>query len=234
MDIKDRCKILKRFYEIYDEFVAGIDKACRKYCATCCTCNVTATTLEGLLVYEHLSTSADSAILAQIRASADQPRFRPAITINEMAHRCSRGEDIPDETGDPGAGSCPWLKANACSFYKVRPFGCRAMVSTMDCAGSGTADMPEYVLSVNNLFMQYIEALDIPGFSGNMIDIMHFLKTDTQRQAYTSRQLRAHPDRLLTNRPVSILMIPPQHHPRIRPLLQTLQETVKLFLGKRR
>ncbi len=226
MDIQNRCRILQRFYEIYDAFSAGIEKACRKYCATCCTCNVTATTLEGLLIYDHLKTCGDSGALAQIALSADQPHFKPSITINQMADRCARGQDIPDETGDPATGFCPWLETGACSLYALRPFGCRAMLSTMDCAGSGAADMPDFVLSVNNLFMQYIEALDVPGFSGNLIDVLHFLATDMHRQAYANRQLDFKPKGLVTNRPVSMLMIPPQHHKRIQPMLKALQEAV--------
>ena len=47
MNLQRKMAVLERIYEIYDNFTKGLDVACKKQCANCCTCNVTMTTLEG-------------------------------------------------------------------------------------------------------------------------------------------------------------------------------------------
>lgn len=47
MNIDKKRVVLEQIYEIYDNFSKGFDVACKKYCANCCTRNVTMTTLEG-------------------------------------------------------------------------------------------------------------------------------------------------------------------------------------------
>ncbi|MBW1709950.1 MAG: hypothetical protein JRJ73_08730, partial [Deltaproteobacteria bacterium] len=50
MDLNLKIAVLDQICRIYDEFVAKLDIACEKYCADCCTRNVTMTTLEGYLM----------------------------------------------------------------------------------------------------------------------------------------------------------------------------------------
>ena len=47
MNLAKKLVVLEQIYEIYDNFAKGLDVACKKYCANCCTRNVTMTTLEG-------------------------------------------------------------------------------------------------------------------------------------------------------------------------------------------
>ncbi len=224
MDIKDRCDRLKRIYAAYDAFAADMDRACREHCASCCTCNVTGTTLEGWLIHDRLrSGGADrAAFLEMLPKIAPPRRFQPKVTINGMAALCMQEKALPEEENDPAAGRCPLIENELCSLYAVRPFGCRAMLSTVDCTGRGEACMPPLILSANNVVMQYIEALDRPGATGNMIDILIFLSDPAQRRAYESRQCRQWPRSLRLNQPFPVLMIPPEHRKAIQPLLRAL------------
>lgn len=223
------CRRLAAIYDIYDDFVADYDLACRKECAHCCTCNVTATSLEGLLIVRHLGATAKSPRLPPIEAAGDQPRFQPRTTINALADLCARGEEVPEEAADPNVGACPWLNDETCPIYAVRPFGCRAMVSRTDCGRTGEADMPEFVLTVNNVFLQYIESMDTNGLSGNLIDILLFLSAPEHRRAYEAQEkLNAH-NTLLANRPAPVLMVPPEHRQRIQPLLQKVYKAIQLL-----
>jgi len=54
MDLSDKIDVLDRIYKIYDSFADGLELACQKYCSTCCTRNVTMTTLEGYKIADHL------------------------------------------------------------------------------------------------------------------------------------------------------------------------------------
>ncbi len=230
MDIKSRCDRLKTIYAVHDEFTAGMDRACRKYCASCCTCNVTGTSLEGWLIHDRLTSGASeqTTFLEKLPEIACPGRFQPTVTINDMVGLCIQGKQLPDEQNDPAAGNCPLIEGDACAIYAVRPFGCRAMLSTVDCTGRAEAHMPPLLLSINNVVMQYIEALDRPGASGNLIDILLFLSNPAQRLAYENRQCHQWPQPLQPNRPFPALMIPPEHRADLQPLLQALKDAVKL------
>ena len=224
MDLQQRCELLQRLYRIHDGFISGIRRACREHCAACCTCNVTGTTLEGWWLLEQLrGAGTDLAAFAQKLSSMARPqRFNPQTTINEMAGLCVQGRELPEEHNDPAAGSCPMLEGDLCPIYEIRPFGCRAMLSTQDCTGAEEARMPPLVLSANHVVMQYIEALDRPGASGNMIDILLFLSDPARRRAYENRMRHQWPRPLRPNRPIPALLIPPEHRKAVQPLLETL------------
>jgi Fe-S-cluster containining protein len=226
MDIKDRCDRLKSIYAIYDEFTAGMHVACRRHCATCCTCNVTGTTLEAWLILDHLRTgTADCAGIDEaLSRSAPPRRFHPRVTINGMAALCMQGRDLPEELNDPAAGACRLLDGNICPIYDVRPFGCRAMLSTVACSLSAEACMPSLVLTINNIVMQVIEALDQPGASGNLIDLLLFLSDPVQCRAYENRLAYPWPQPLLPNQSMPVLMVPPEHRAAVQPLLRSLSK----------
>jgi hypothetical protein len=71
--------------------------------------------------------------------------------------------------------------------------------------------MPDYVLTVNNVFLQYIEALDKAGVQGNLIDVLIFSTSPGTSERH-----------VIKNHPLPVLMIPPEHRHRIRPLLEDL------------
>lgn len=227
MQIQKRLELLKKIYDIYDGFASNAQAKCHKGCSACCTCNVTATTMEGLLIYDYLVSQGWVEQLRNMMVMAPPSRFRPRVTINQMVALCTEGKDLPEETNDPTAGICSFLDDDICSLYPVRPFGCRAMLSSSDCRSGGEAQMPPFMLSVNNVIMQYIEAIDLPGGTGNLIDVLTVLSVDALREAYLVGQDLGGSQGLLFNRPFQVLMVPPEHRQSIRHLIQSLNAAVQ-------
>lgn len=223
MDLKTKLTILERMVEIYDRFVGEFDLACEKYCSHCCTANVTMTTLEGYRIISHLEEIGDMRCLETIARQARPDRFMPRVTINRMADICARDGDLPEEHLDPDAGPCPVLAGDACPLYPVRPFGCRCMVSARNCGETGFADMDPFILTVNDLFLQHVEHIDAQGYTGNFADVMQFLASDENRQNYAAGRLGEAPTGLVSNQPVFVLMIPPEHRQRVQPLLKQIR-----------
>ena len=161
-------------------------------------------------------------------ASATPPnRFQPAITINQMVMLCARGDELPPESNDPEAGPCAWLQDHTCPLYPVRPFACRAMISTSTCHPGGQACMPPFILSLNNVMMQYLEALDRPGASGNMADVLAFLSRADNRNGYLGQQLQTFEQPLIANHAFPVLMVPPEHRQPMQSFLQRVQAVLK-------
>lgn len=229
MQVQKRLELLKKIYDIHDGFALGAQTTCHKGCSACCTCNVTATTMESLLIYDHLIHQGQVSRLRTMISSAPPSRFKPKVTINQMVALCAEGGDLPEETNDPSAGICALLDEDICSLYPVRPFGCRAMLSSSDCSLHGEAQMPPFMLSVNNVIMQYIEAIDLPGGTGNLIDVLAVLSVDALREAYKGGQDIGGSQGLLINRSFPVLMVPPEHRQSIGPLIQSLNDAVQSF-----
>lgn len=227
MKVQSRLILLKKIYKIHEEFASDAQTACRKGCSVCCTCNVTATTMESLLIYDDLIGEGWSEQLEHMTASAPPARFQPKMTINRMVALCAKGKDLPEEANDPAAGICPFLKADICSIYPMRPLGCRAMLSFSDCKLDGKAQMPPFMLSVNNVIMQYVEAVDQPGVTGNLIDVLRFLSDDAHREAYLGGQIIDSSPGLPANLSFTVLMVPPEHRQSIQPLIQSLNAAVQ-------
>lgn len=223
MDLTAKLTVLERMSAIYDQFIDGADLACAKFCAHCCTANVTMTTLEGYRIIDHLEPTGRTQWLQAIAAQAHPDRFAPQISINRLADICARGEDPPDGQPNAETGPCPVLTDDACPFYAVRPFGCRCMVSSRNCGQTGFADMDPFILTVNDVFLQYIEHIDAQGYTGNFVDVMRFLASADNRRRYAAGQLGPPPDGLVANQPVFVLMIPPEHRQRIQPLLTQMR-----------
>ncbi|MBW2664439.1 MAG: YkgJ family cysteine cluster protein, partial [Deltaproteobacteria bacterium] len=196
--------------------------ACKKHCATCCTRNVTMTTLEGYKIVEYMTSNGKTNFFGNIQEDIHKKRFQPELTTNALADLCVSGKDIPDEEGDCKWGACPLLTENECPIYTVRPFGCRCFVSTVKCLEKGYADVDPFVITVNNLFLQYIEHIDSQGCSGNLTDVLLFLKSKETFESYGKDSLNFTDSGLSSNRLIPVLLIPPEHQLRIQPILQKL------------
>jgi len=222
MDLNSKLAVLDQIYNIYDEFIAKLDIACKKYCAGCCTRNVTMTTLEGYLIITRMISYGKSGLFENIERAIPKRRFQPQTTTNRLADLCMKGEDPPVEENESLNGSCPLLKDNLCPIYQVRPFGCRCFVSKKDCRKQGYAEVDSFILTVNNLFLQFIEHVDSQGFSGNLIDVLKFMALKKNRRNY-KRNTLDHPDTgLIPNLKITVLMIPPEHRVKIQPILNAL------------
>lgn len=213
--------VLDQLYKIYDEFVDAKDIVCEKFCADCCTCNVTMTTLEAGKIISALDLDSKKDMKDKFNEQMKKQRFIPKITTNQLADICLSDDDPPEEEIDPSWGPCPLLEDNACPVYDLRPFGCRCMVSTKRCADSGIAEIDEFTITVNHVFLQYIEHIDQNGFSGNLSDVMaHTLFNET---ADTGSQITIRQTTLIKNAPLRALLIPPEHRQKIEPILAALR-----------
>ena len=224
MDIETKLEIMDQIYEIYDRFCARLSIACERSCADCCTGNVTLTTLEAYRMIEDMLEKDTAGLLDRLDDAAESERFQPVITTNQLADLCRQGKEVPEEESGPASTTCSFLDKNICPFYTHRPFGCRCMMSRQKCDDTGYADMDDFVLSVNTVFLQTIEHIDSDGFSGNMIDVLRFLTSKTHRRDYRNGRLDVTATQLIPNRPMTILFVPPEHQNRIAPILQALQE----------
>ena len=224
MNTEQKLHVLRQVYDIYGSFTDCMDLACRKNCCHCCTRNVTLTSLEAVGILENLTTADRNQLLEQLQRMASLQRFQPRITTNEMAERCLEDESLPQESCDPDWGPCPLLENRACPIYSLRPFACRCVISRRDCKETGYADADEFVLTVNSVFLQVIEHLDRGGCTGNFIDTLLCLSTPENMRSYRQNRLPCSAGRLIRNRPLTVLMIPPHHRRQAAPLLSRLQQ----------
>ena len=223
MDLNSKLAVLDQIYCVYEEFVHTLRIACKKYCAECCTRNVTLTTLEGYFIATHMISSGKSKLFENIEGALSKKRFHPLTTTNRLADLCMKGEDFPEEKHQDSNERCPLLKDNLCPIYSVRPFACRCFVSKKDCSKQGYAEVDPFVFSVNNLFLQFIEHVDSQGFSGNLIDVLKFMASKTNRHDYKRNPLNHPGNGLIPNLKITVLMIPPEHRVKITPILKALQ-----------
>jgi hypothetical protein len=222
MNLNTKLAIVKQMFDIYDQWIGKFDLACEKYCAHCCTANVTMTTLEGYRIVSHFMKNGTMNELKAIVEKSHPDRFIPRVSINKMADICARDGDPPEEALNPEAGPCPILTDDACPLYTIRPFGCRCMVSARNCGETGFADMDPFILAANDVFLQHIEHVDAQGYSGNFVDVIKFLASEENRQTYAAGRIGPAPEGLVANQPVFVLMVPPEHRERIQPLLKEL------------
>ncbi len=224
MELARRLHLLEGLYAIHDRFTAALDGlACSLHCDDCCTRNVTMTTLEGIYLLDGLEGEERQRLLAAVRRQADEPRYRPAITTNTLARFCIEDREPPEEDPPDEATPCPLLEEKACPVYERRPFGCRCFVSRRRCGEKGYADVDDWVLTANTVFLQTIEQLDCPGCFGNFSDVLLALEDGGRGTHAEPTPLACEAAGLLVNQPTTALMIPPEHMERAQPLLRAIR-----------
>ncbi len=202
---KDVFSPLTAFYDFYEDFVSDFQSACEPGCNTCCTVDVTCTSIEAAYVLKGANTLLGDAWLQSVTGT-DPCGYSPTITINHSASLCLAGESMPDDTGQRLGKPCPFLDDKGlCSIYEYRPFACRAMTSRTICSGEGDADMWPFLIYTNLAMYQVLEHLDQEGSTGNLWDFL------------LNRM-----DRLLNNENCPGFLIPPEHKPRFRCLFRRL------------
>jgi len=222
--IAKKIAALDRIYAAYDRFCASIDMACKKFCAQCCTSNVTLTTLEGYKIVDHLIAAGKLDIIDELRHAVATTRYRPQISTNRLAELYAAEAKVPEEEMAAEWEDCSLLAKNVCSIYDLRPFGCRCFVSRKNCAETGFADIDEFTASVNTVFLQTIEHLDADGCSGNLIDVLQAMESEENRQAYAKDRLKCETNGLIVNWSLKVLMIPPEHRTKMEPILEELRQ----------
>ncbi|MFN2356323.1 MAG: hypothetical protein ABR534_01120 [Desulfotignum sp.] len=218
---------LNKIYLLYDQIMDSATLTCGPACARCCTCNVTLTSLEARFMTVNLPATLRGALHTAVTQNFPAKRYIPKMTTNRFARLCIQGEDLPDEENDPAWGKCPLLKDDLCTVYDVRPFGCRAMVSETDCRNTGCAQMPPWILTVNNVFLQAIEHLDQNGYSGNLSDMLQMTLSGND---LTHQDMQNHDPKndalFVKNEPINCLMIPPENRERMDPIVKNLSELI--------
>jgi hypothetical protein len=218
-----RLAVLDRLYQLHRELTRTMDHCCQRECNVCCTCNVTLTTLEGEYLLRSLEKIGSTGPQASPWVTSPDSRYRPRLTINALAACCARGEEPPHEENDPQWGTCLLLAEGLCTIYAARPFVCRAMLSRVPCHQTGTAEIEPLAMTINHLLAQYIEHIDAYGYTGNLVDIMHWLQIPNNRTVYTLGRRTAVPaEGLLANQPATVLMIPPEHRRQVEPILNRI------------
>ena len=198
--------------------------ACEKYCAHCCTSNVTLTTLEGYKIVDHLIAAGKLDVIDGLQHRAAATRYQPQISTNRLAELYAAEARVPEEELANGWEECSLLAENICSIYDLRPFGCRCFVSRKNCAETGYANIDEFTASVNTVFLQTIEHLDADGCSGNLIDVLHVMASEENRRAYANDRLKCEINGLIVNWSLKVLMIPPEHRTKMEPILRELRQ----------
>jgi hypothetical protein len=224
MEIGRKLKALDRIYAVYDEFVRTQETACTMHCHHCCTTHVTLTTLEAYKICETLPSSERDKLFGKVREASALNRFRPAVTTNHLAELCAGDQEPPPEDETFVKQKCPLLAQALCSIYALRPFNCRCFISRTLCEKTGYADVDEAVLAVNTLFLQTIEHLDADGCSGNLLDLLAVLEDADKRAAYAAGGLHCTGSGLIPNRPLKVIMIPPEQRKTIAPIMRKLRE----------
>ena len=229
MDIDTKLTVLKEIYKIYGHFSSSLHVSCSRGCATCCTRNVTLTTLEGRHILEYVSAAPEKQYLEILIRDQKINRFRPEITLNGIARCFKEGKETPSENY-PGGGKCPLLDNDLCSIYPARPFGCRCFLSKTDCGITGTADVDPFVVTVNHVFLQVIEHIDTDGFTGNLTDMLVFLDSNSSVNRDGEKYHPMPSKTFVPNCPIPMLLIPPEHKKRIAGILSQL-DTIRVPRG---
>jgi len=224
MKLKRRLAVLDRIYSLYEEFIGSYDLACHHGCAACCTCNMTLTTLEGYRILADMDGATRKSLFEKVQDVSGNKRFQPQMTINTIAQLCKDNKPVPEETMDPSWGACPLLHGEACPIYALRPFGSRCMVSGIDCRKSGYAQVDDYILTVNNLFLQHIEHIDARGGTSSLIDILLYFDHSERMETYHNKMAIIENSNLALNRSIPVLMVPPEHRTQVQPILLKLQQ----------
>jgi Fe-S-cluster containining protein len=222
MNINKKLKILNSIYNMHDSIVADKDFACRKFCSHCCSCNLTVTSLETYKIFSELGNKKDL-FLKRLNFEPKENRFLPEITLNKMAELCSYGKELPNENIKHNVGKCFALYKGECTIYNIRPFACRSMLSSENCANKGFASIDSYMMALHNVFSQYIEHIDSLGYTSNFYDMaikFEYLQDDIA--SYYKNEYISADKNIIRNQKIHTLMIPPDHREQIQSLIKNI------------
>lgn len=224
--INIRLSILDKLFGLYEDIIKDYSMSCKKGCNSCCTRNVTVTSLESFLVSDYILAERGQHFSDSLKKSITLPRFIPKTTSNGFASIIMSGGEEPDEFIDPSWKPCPFLESSGeCGIYDVRPFHCRCMHSEQICEEGGYSVLPPFIVTLNNVFLQYIEHLDKNGFVANLTDAVVWMTDPVNSKSYSQdSELKDLPIDFVRCMPMPFLMVPPEHQEQIRPVLKAVSE----------
>jgi hypothetical protein len=165
----DYRKKKKQVFKLYDEYERLVEPfksqaVCEKGCASCCidVGSVGATTLEALIILEHLQGWGQPARL-EINRSLQENR---------------------NDKGNSVLVRCAFLdEEQSCRIYSVRPFSCRRLYSVRKCDGQGAVVHRQAVV-LGQMIEKELQNLDPGGCSGHLSFILQLLEKDGFFQGY--------------------------------------------------
>jgi len=221
--------LLTALWEAYEEAARGFASACRRDCKACCTHNVVATTLEAELVLAHLEESSRFDLIRSATEAVQAERIRPVLSMNALARCCMDRKEPPEEAAVFDSLPCPLRQEDGCPCYEVRPLNCRCLWSSEPCEVDGEALMEPVLVTLNGVFQQIAEHIDVGGLYGNVFDLLSALNRPEMRTAYRAglslQPLKSMPKTL----PSPGLLVPPQHR---EPVLAALTRLWNKRVGK--
>ncbi len=166
MDFRKNKTLVFQLYEEYERLVQPYKSqaVCEKGCASCCidVGSVGATTLEGLIIREHIQ-GWDSQALKEINRVLRENRKNK---LNQVFARCAFLD-----------------QEQSCRIYAVRPFSCRRLYSLRKCDGQG-AVVHRQAVALGQKIEKELQNLDPDGCSGHLSFILHLLEKNGFRQGY--------------------------------------------------
>ena len=166
MDYRKKKKEVFKLYDEYERLVEPFKSqaVCEKGCASCCidVGSVGATTLEALIILEHLK-GWDQPERLEIDRSLRENRHDK---VNSVLVRCA----FLDEE-------------QSCRIYSVRPFSCRRLYSVRKCDGQG-AVVHRQATVLGQRIEKELQNLDPGGCSGHLSFILRLLEKEPFRRGY--------------------------------------------------
>lgn len=215
---------LKLIYSLYDDVIANEPLACRRRCFDCCTLNVSVTQLEAEYLLSYVPIAEQTKFHKKLRGEMASPRFQPGSTLNRIAAELDFDLLAEGPPKDSLQTTCILLNGGLCSVYQARPFGCRCLISTKPCCETGTAEMDAFLLTVNYVFLQVIEHLDRARYSANLIDMLDLLlSSEIEPHSLGGNEEK---QGVLSNHPLTRLLVPPAHRQRIQTLIGRINRLI--------
>jgi len=184
VSLEGKKSLLTALWEAYEEAASGFPSACKRDCKACCTHNVVATTLEAEAVLAYLEEAGRFDLVRVVTGAGEAQRIRPVLSINALAKCCLDRKEPPNEEAVFDTLPCPLRQEDGCPCYEVRPLNCRCLWSSELCEVDGEAVMNPVLVTINGVFQQIAEHIDVGGLYGNVFDLLSALNHPEIRAGY--------------------------------------------------
>jgi len=76
--------------------------------------------------------------------------------------------------------------------------------------------------------MQFVEQIDFMGYSGNFTDVLLLMASNENRNDYKKNILKHPGTDFVSNLKIKVLMVPPEHRVKIKPVMDSLLNLLRL------
>ena len=216
--------LLDTIYDLFSDWAKDNSFYCSKGCSTCCTQNVSLTTLEARRI-AHFLVENNTVDKISNKLDSSSGVKGPHQSTNQYVQEILTGKAGEEEPVDLSR-SCPFLEDNICSIYAVRPFSCRCFSSNVPCSQSTSAEVPQHYLLGSLAVMQILEHLDHPRNWGYLTDMLLVILNTPEFQHQKTTCENPHKNKsqsaLLTSQKISGFFLPESEKKKIAPLLQSI------------